>query len=184
MYGDETGKPKFTEYGQEDASDTLEGDPGDDPLDQGIIAPDRWSAAGRYGTTADEEEAGESLDQLLDEEEPEPDPYAVAGDETGEDAGRETGGDTGGDTGEDAAEAPDATPAGGYSADPRAGRLVGEDEGAHLNADPDLVARDVGIDAGAASAEEAAVHTLDSGSEDTGDEDPEAEAPGGGDREE
>lgn len=59
-----------------DASDTLEGDPGDDPLDTGIAPPDRWSAGERFGTTLAEERAGESLDQLLAEEEPEPDPYA------------------------------------------------------------------------------------------------------------
>jgi len=39
------------------------------------VAPDRWSGQ-RYGTTANEERAGESLDQLLAEEEPEPDSYA------------------------------------------------------------------------------------------------------------
>src|SRR5215469_13957308 len=59
-----------------DASDTLEGDPGDDPLDTGIEPADRWSAGERFGTTLAEERAGESLDQLLAEEDPEPDPYA------------------------------------------------------------------------------------------------------------
>jgi hypothetical protein len=58
-----------------DASDTLEGDIGDDPLDQGISAPDRWSAAQHFGTTLDEERTGESLDQLLAEEEPDVDPH-------------------------------------------------------------------------------------------------------------
>src|SRR5216683_7602537 len=58
------------------ASDTLDGDPGDDPLDAGIVPPDRWSAGVRFGTTLSEERAGESLDQLLAEGEPEPDPYA------------------------------------------------------------------------------------------------------------
>src|SRR6516225_1289473 len=45
--------------------------------------------------------------------------------------------------------------------DPRAGRLVAEDEGAHPDAEEDLVARDVGIDGGAASAEEAAIHVVE-----------------------
>ena len=111
-----------------DASDTLAGDPGDDPLDQGIVPPDRWSAGEGFGTTLAEERAGESLDQLLAEEEPELDPYA---------------------------------PDDGLEPDRRSGRLVAEDEGAHSVAEPDLVGRDVGIDAGAASAEEAAVHTTD-----------------------
>lgn len=119
-----------------DASDTLEGDPGDDPLDTGVVPPDRWSAGERYGTTLEEERSGESLDQLLAEEEAEPDPYAEADEDFPQDA-----------------------PLGREEPDPRAGRLVAEDEGAHPDAEPDLVARDVGIDAGAASAEEAAVHT-------------------------
>ncbi len=119
-----------------DASDTLEGDPGDDPLDTGVAPPDRWSAAERFGTTLSEEREGESLDQLLAEEDPEPDPYAE------------------GDLPQDAPLASDY-------AEPRAGRLVAEDEGAHPDTEPDLVARDVGIDGGAAGAEEAAVHVED-----------------------
>jgi hypothetical protein len=45
--------------------------------------------------------------------------------------------------------------------DPRAGRLVAEDEGAHPDEEADLVARDTGIDGGGASAEEAAMHVVD-----------------------
>jgi len=119
-----------------DASDTLDGDPGDDPLDQGIVPPDRWSAGEGFGTTLAEERAGESLDQLLAEEEPDLDPYA------------------------DADLPPDGSLADGDQ-EPRAGRLVAEDEGSHPDTEPDLVARDVGIDGGAATAEEAAVHVLD-----------------------
>lgn len=119
-----------------DASDTLDGDPGDDPLDTGILPPDRWSAGEGFGTTLTEERAGESLDQLLAEEEPDPDPYA------------------------EAAEAQD-DPLTGDDLEPRAGRLVAEDEGSHPDTEADLVARDVGIDGGAASAEEAAVHVQD-----------------------
>ena len=71
-----------------DASDTLDGDPGDDPLDQGIVPADRWSAGERYGTTLAEERAGESLDQLLAQEQPEPDPYADDTLSTGDPTGR------------------------------------------------------------------------------------------------
>ena len=39
-----------------DASDTLDGNPGDDPLDQGVAPPDRWSAGEGFGTTAGEEQ--------------------------------------------------------------------------------------------------------------------------------
>jgi hypothetical protein len=119
-----------------DASDTLDGDPGDDPLDAGIVPPDRWSAGEGFGTTLTEERAGESLNQLLAEEEPDPDPYA------------------------EAAEAQD-DPLAGDDLEPRAGRLVAEDEGSHPDTEADLVARDVGIDGGAATAEEAAVHVQD-----------------------
>jgi Family of unknown function (DUF5709) len=122
-----------------DASDTLDGDPGDDPLDAGIIPPDRWSAGEGFGTTLAEERAGESLDQLLAEEEPEPDPYAEAEDDEDD---------------EDGDGLADNEP------DPRSGRLVAADEGAHPDEEPDLIARDVGIDGGAAGAEEAAVHVL------------------------
>ncbi|HEY2442646.1 MAG TPA: DUF5709 domain-containing protein [Streptosporangiaceae bacterium] len=119
-----------------DASDTLDGDPGDDPLDTGIEPPDRWSAGERYGTTLAEERAGEPLDQLLAEEEPEADPYAEE-------------------------DRPQEAPLGRDFPDARSGRLVAEDEGAHSDTEADLVARDVGIDGGAASAEEAAVHVQD-----------------------
>lgn len=35
-----------------DATDTLTGAPGDDPLDRGLAPPERWSAGMRFGTTA------------------------------------------------------------------------------------------------------------------------------------
>jgi Family of unknown function (DUF5709) len=138
-----------------DASDTLEGDPGDDPLDPGIIPADRWSAGERYGTTLSEERAGESLDQLLAEEEPEPDPYADDGLSPSGPSGRASGDadEEWGDEDVDGLLLDDG-------ADPRAGRLVAPDEGAHPDTEADLIGRDVGIDAGAASAEEAAVHIV------------------------
>src|SRR5258708_35528860 len=58
------------DYQVKDAYDTLDGDPGDDPLDRGVAPPERGSAAIRYGTTAGEQDAGESLDQLLAEKGP------------------------------------------------------------------------------------------------------------------
>jgi len=126
-----------------DASDTLDGDPGDDPLDQGIAPPDRWSAGEGFGTTAPEEQEGESLDQLLAEEEPD----AEADSDEDEDEGE--GEDLRADDLWD-----DDEP------EPRSGRLVADDEGAHADDEDELVAHDVGIDGGAASAEEAAVHVL------------------------
>lgn len=45
--------------------------------------------------------------------------------------------------------------------DERSGRLVAPDEGTAADTEKDLIGTDVGIDGGAASAEEAAVHRLD-----------------------
>src|SRR3984957_12853912 len=56
----------------EDSTDTLSGAPGDGPLDRGVVPPERWSAGVRFGDTAAEQSEGESLDQLLAEEEPDP----------------------------------------------------------------------------------------------------------------
>ena len=125
-----------------DASDTLEGNPGDDPLDPGIIPADRWSAGMRFGSTAAEEEPDPAL-QIEDDENPDD----AEGDE---DAGDE---DVDGLLLDD-------------GPDPRAGRLVADDEGAHPDAESDLVAHDVGIDGGAAGAEEAAVHVVEDGDTD------------------
>jgi hypothetical protein len=132
-----------------DASDTLDGEPGDDPLDRGVAAPARWSAGMRFGTTAAEQQEGESLDRLLAEEEPD-----VAFDADDEEPWDSTGDDDVADEDIDGLLLDDGP-------DPRAGRLVAEDEGAHPVDEADLVARDTGIDGGAASAEEAAVHVVD-----------------------
>jgi hypothetical protein len=137
------------DYEVQGASDTLDGNPGDDPLDRGVIPPQRESTALRFGSTAAEEEAGESLDQHLAEEEP--DVVPDIDDERPEDI---DGDDDAADEDVDGLLLDDGP-------DPRAGRLVAEDEGAHPDAEADLVARDVGIDGGAASAEEAAVHVVD-----------------------
>jgi hypothetical protein len=136
-----------------DASDTLDGEPGDDPLDAGYLPTDRWSAGMRYGSTEAEERAGESLDQLLAEEEPDItlDPEEERADEA---AGKDQEDEDAGDEDVDGLLLDDGP-------DPRAGRLFAEDEGTHSDEEPDLVAHDAGIDGGAASAEEAAVHVVD-----------------------
>ena len=144
------------DYQVQDTTDTLSGAPGDDPLDRGVVPPERWSAGIRYGVTAGEQAEGESLDQLLAEEEPddaleltedelEDDDEDLEDDEDDEDAGDE---DVDGLLLDD-------------GPDPRAGRLVAEDEGAHPDEEEDLVASDVGIDGGAATAEEAAMHVVE-----------------------
>jgi len=143
----------------EDSTDTLIGAPGDDPLERGVVPPERWSAGIRYGTTEEEQAEGESLDQLLAEEEPD-DTLELTEDELEDDEEDE----------EDVEESEADEDAGDEDVDglllddgpdPRAGRLVAEDEGAHPDEEEDLVATDVGIDGGGATAEEAAVHVVE-----------------------
>lgn len=121
-----------------DASDTLADDPVSDPLDTGIIAADHWTGANRFGTTPAEERAGESLEQLLAEEEPDVDPYAEVSDDDEDELTRR-----------------------GDERETRAGRLVAYDEGLGEDEEAESVAWDAGVDAGAASAEEAAIHLVD-----------------------
>jgi Family of unknown function (DUF5709) len=137
------------DYEVDDTYDTLAGEPGDDPLDRGVAPPQRWSAGMRSGTTAAEQQAGESLDQLLDEEEP----------DISLDADEEEPEDIEGDP--DAADEDVDGLLLDDGPDPRAGRLTADDEGAHTPAEADLIAHDQGIDGGAASAEEAAVHVVE-----------------------
>jgi len=135
----------------EDSTDTLSGAPGDDPLDRGVAPPERWSAGMRYGTTAGEQEAGESLDQQLAEEEPD---VALDYEDDEDDEDEDDGDEDAGDEDVDGLLLDDGP-------DPRAGRLVAEDEGAHPDEEEDLVAYDAGISGGAATAEEAAVHIVE-----------------------
>jgi hypothetical protein len=116
--------------------DSLVDDRGlDEPLDEGFSPPEKWSAAQGFGNTPLEEELGETLDQRLAQEEPEPDPYEQAAQET-EDVGGEVGTE-------------------------RAGRLVDENAGIGPDEEKDMVGDDVGIDGAGASAEEAAVHIIE-----------------------
>lgn len=118
------------------------GDPDvEDELDRGYSPPEKWSAAQGFGNTPYEEATGESLDQRVAQEEPEPDPYVEAERAT-------TPGES-----EDLAD--------GEVGDQRAGRLVDPDEGFGTDTEKDLVGDDVGIDGAAASAEEAAVHVVE-----------------------
>ena len=142
------------DYQVQDSTDTLSGAPGNDPLDRGVVPPERWSAGVRYGVTAEEQEEGESLDQLLSEEEPDPALQFEDDDEDDDEDGDEEEDDDAGDEDVDGLLLDDGP-------DPRAGRLVAEDEGAHPDDEADLVATDVGIDGGGATAEEAAVHVVE-----------------------
>lgn len=128
VYGDQSVDPED----QLQREDTLDDRGVDDVLDEGYSPPEREPAHLRHGVTAAEQHAGETLDERLAEEEPEPDPYA-----------------------EDTFDADPGSP------DPRAGRLVAPDEGLGEDVDADEYAEDVGIDGAGASAEEAAVHVIE-----------------------
>ena len=141
-----------------DGSDTLDGNPGDDPLDRGVAAPDRWSAGLRYALRGEED--SESLDELLAEEEPDdtddPDEDSLDENATDDEVGRGSR---------------------LFDPDPRAGRLVARDEDTDdisdtlLDWEDEAVARDAGVDGGAASAEEAAVHVIEDNEGEDEDED-------------
>jgi hypothetical protein len=149
----------LTDYSVQEPADSLTGEPGEpgaDPLDRGVAPPERWSAAERFGTTAEEQAEGESLDDLLAEEEP--DPSLEYDDDEGDEEDEQIPEDP--DDDDEAEEYADGLGL-DDGPDPRAGRLVAEDEGAHPDEEEDLVATDVGIDGGAASAEEAALHVVD-----------------------
>ncbi len=107
-----------------------------DVLDEGLTAPDHWSPAQGFGNTAAEMRQGETLEQRVAQEEPE----VSAADDTpwsSHHESREVG-------------------------SKRAGRLV-DARGGYPGEDTEATAvgHDVGIDGGAASAEEAAMHIID-----------------------
>ncbi len=104
----------------------------DDVLDEGYSPPEFEPAHLRHPD-------GETLDERLADEEPEV--WAGAGDdddpdEADTDASREVG-------------------------DRRTGRLMAPDQGSHADVDSEMYAEDEGIDGAGASAEEAAMHTIE-----------------------
>jgi hypothetical protein len=109
----------------------------DDMLDTGYSPPEKPLGVTKYGTTGEEQREGESLDQRLAQEVPEEDPLQA---------------DQAGDGPED--NGPEEDDAGGE----RAGRVAVADEESGPVRNNRVLGRDVGIDGGASSAEEAAVH--------------------------
>ncbi|MFF5897203.1 DUF5709 domain-containing protein [Streptomyces argenteolus] len=108
----------------------------DDMLDTGYSPPEKPLGVSKYGTTAEEQREGESLDQRIAQEQPEEDPFQVNLTE-----------------GEPEDNGPEEDDAGGE----RAGRVAAAEDARPLRNNR-VLGRDVGIDGGAASAEEAAVH--------------------------
>ncbi|MDN3294004.1 DUF5709 domain-containing protein [Streptomyces ficellus] len=142
---DDVYQPTGSNEEQEDAApldlqDALEERTYDDMLDEGYSPPEKPLGVTKHGTTASEQHEGETLDERLSQEVPDVAP--PAGDGLGDLPG-----------GEGELIDPEA---GGE----RAGRLTAPDEGARPDTTRELVADDQGIDAGAASAEEAAVHVV------------------------
>lgn len=144
--GDEVYQPGSPDVREDegilDPEDTLE-ERGSDPFDEGWSPPERPLAVEHRGTTAREQREGESLAEKLAEERTDP-----ALEEPDEDDG------TGGlDDGE--GELPDDE----VGVD-RADRILALDEGAHQDAEHDMIAEDVGSDGGGASTEETAGHLI------------------------
>jgi hypothetical protein len=122
-----------------DPEDTLDDR---DPLDEGYSPPERTRATEDWGTTARETAEGEDWAGRLAREVPN-----LTDDEDDDGLGDVEG--TDGELLDDEV------------GDLRAGRLVATDEGFGADTDDELYASDAGIDGGAASAEEAAVHVID-----------------------
>ncbi|MER5550668.1 DUF5709 domain-containing protein [Streptomyces sp. NPDC002793] len=140
--GDDVYQPDGADAGNQPSDDldpeNVIGEPDlDDTLDTGYSPPEKPLGVSKYGTTGEEQREGESLDQRLAQEVPEEDPLRADGAGDGpEDNGPEED-----DAGHD-----------------RAGRVATADEEAGQERNNRVLGRDVGIDGGAASAEEAAVH--------------------------
>ena len=139
---DSAGEYSLDPDNQLQPADTLIDRGVDDVLDEGYSPPER-----PYGRAFDSEH--KSLDQLLAEEEPDPAMQIYDLDDKEQ---RQRS-----DEAERESEFPQHEEVGRR----RAGRLVAPDQGFGEDAEAELLADDVGIDGGAASAEEAAVHIID-----------------------
>ncbi|WP_109505839.1 DUF5709 domain-containing protein [Nocardioides speluncae] len=114
-------------------ADTLDDRGVDDVLDEGFSPPEKLRGSTAKGVTAAEEEEGETIDERLLQEEPEV--WAEVEEERDADI---LDGPVGGEVGHE-----------------RTGRLGEDGDSDSMTGD------DVGIDGGGASAEEAAMHTID-----------------------
>ncbi|MEV4508953.1 DUF5709 domain-containing protein [Dactylosporangium sp. NPDC049525] len=135
--------PAPDEEGQLSAEDTLSDRGLVDALDEGYSPPEKPLGLNAFGVTQAEAQRGESWDQRIAQEEPDPSTRPDL-----DDYGTTTESDEFFDAGE--------------VGDRRAGRLVAPDEGWGEDEEKDEIGSDVGIDGGAASAEEAAMHIIDS----------------------
>jgi len=129
---------------------------GSDAVDETVYEasyspPEKPKGVDQFGTTLAEQQEGETLDQRLAQEIPDPnlapDLTASASDENLDSV--------------DNSRIDDEELTFGEVGRERAGRLVDPDQGLGPDVEKDLVGDDVGIDEGAASAEEAAVHIIE-----------------------
>jgi len=123
-----------------EAEDTLEDPRRPRDLDTGWSPPERPWGVDDWGTTEREEATGESLEGRLRRELPD------RTEDDGDGLGDLSGGD--GELLDDEV------------GDARAGRLADIEEDGGVDDEDELLAEDLGIDGGAASAEEAAVHVV------------------------
>lgn len=145
---------------QLDPADTLIDRGVSDPLDEGYSPPDREPHV--RIPTLEEEAEGERLDDYLAAELPD----VGAGDPDRPAGGRDAEGERVWPEDHERGDERIAGPGGR-----RAGRLVHPDDSGFGHTSDDMTAGDVGIDGGAASAEEAAMHVFDPDYDDEDDED-------------
>ncbi len=127
------------------AGDTLVDRGVDDVLEEGYVTPENWSVAEGFGNTAEEMRRGETLEMRIAQEVPEKEP--VEGPWRDDPYERREVGRT------------------------RAGRIVDANHGYDgADVDSEAFGEDVGIDGGAACAEEAAMHIIDDDSDDNDDD--------------
>lgn len=145
--GPAAGQYDGDESDQLPAEDTLIDRGVSDLLDEGYSPPERLWARGVFRSAA-------GIDEILGEEEPDP---AARLDMLLDKADQDSS-----DYAEREAEFPEHSEVGRS----RAGRLVAPDMGFGEDDEADMVAGDVGISGGAASAEEAAMHIIENDDED------------------
>lgn len=126
----------------------------EDVLDEGYSPPDHQPSS----LDADFLDNGETIEDRIRQEEPDPNSaYGAPDNESGLDTRQE--GRVGGDD-PDSIAAEDDWLGDAEVGDARSGRLVAPDEGTREDAEKAMVATDVGIDGAGASAEEAAMHVI------------------------
>jgi uncharacterized protein DUF5709 len=128
-------------FEQLDGLDTLDDDGTEDPLDQGWSPPERPWEVDPPGVPVQDDVEGEMIEADLARELPDVSP--------------DDDWDGIGDTSDT-----DGEPLDDEVGDERSGRLVAADEGGSSDTDDEMFAEDVGVDGAAASAEEAAMHTV------------------------